>query len=106
LFDAPDDFVARNDRNRRIGQVPIDDVQICSADAAGEDADHDLPRARRREIAINRLYLAGAWSCQHHRAHAVLVLRLQQGLRHGNCERVLASFQPGKKRNSSRRFPQ
>jgi hypothetical protein len=105
LFDAPDDFVARNDRNRRIGQVAIDDVQICSADAAGEDADQDLRRARRREIAINRLYLAGAWSCQHHRTHPVLVLRLQQGLRHGKCERVLA-FQPGKKRKSSRRFPQ
>jgi hypothetical protein len=106
LLDAPDDFVARNDRNRRIGQVAIDDVQIRSTDAAGEHSDQDLPRARSREIAISRFHLAGARPCQHHRAHAVLVLRLQQGLRHGNRERVLASFQPGKKRNSSRRFPQ
>jgi hypothetical protein len=59
LFDAPDDFVARNHRNRRIGQVAIDDVQIGSADPAGEDSDQDFPRARCREIAISRFHLAG-----------------------------------------------
>jgi hypothetical protein len=59
LFDTRDDFVARNNRNRRIGQVAIDDVQIGSADATSEDSDQDFPRAQCREIAISRFHLAG-----------------------------------------------
>jgi hypothetical protein len=106
LFDAPDDFVARNDWNRRIGQVAIDDVQIRSTDAAAENSDQDLPRARGREIAISRFHLTGAGPCQRHHTHAILVGHEQQGLRHGNCEHMVGSFQPGKKHMTPRRFPQ
>jgi hypothetical protein len=36
-IDATDDLMTGNDRHVRVGQFPIDDVQIGSAYAAGED---------------------------------------------------------------------
>jgi hypothetical protein len=45
-IDAADDFMAGDDRQDRIGQLTIDDVQIRAADAAGRDIHPDLAGAR------------------------------------------------------------
>ena len=45
-LDPADDLVAGNDRQLRIGQFAVDDVQIGAADAAGLDAHADLAGAR------------------------------------------------------------
>jgi hypothetical protein len=45
--DTADDLVARDDRQVRFGQVTIDDVQVCPANAARCDLDKDLARAWR-----------------------------------------------------------
>src|ERR1041384_1613475 len=43
LFDATYDLVTRNDRDDRVGQAAIDDVQIGAADAAREHFHDKFP---------------------------------------------------------------
>ena len=46
--DAADNLVSRHDRQFRIGQFAVDDMQIGAADAAGLDPNANLARTRRR----------------------------------------------------------
>ncbi len=73
-LDPADDLVTRDDRQLRIGQLAVDDVQVGAADAAGLDAQPDLPGAGIRIGPIlEREPLAGP--PQHHRAHAARLTR-------------------------------
>ena len=45
--DTPDDLVARDDLQARLGQVTIDDVKVGPANAARRDLDKDLTRSWR-----------------------------------------------------------
>ena len=45
-LDPADDLVAGDDRQLRVRQFAVDDMQIGAADAAGLDPHADLPRAR------------------------------------------------------------
>ena len=45
-IDPADDLVARNDRHLRVGQFPIDDMQVRAADAARGHLDSNLTRPR------------------------------------------------------------
>jgi hypothetical protein len=42
-IDPSDDLVTRYDRHERVWQFAVDDMQICSTDAAGCDLDAYLP---------------------------------------------------------------
>jgi hypothetical protein len=42
LLDRTDDFVSRHDRQLRVGQLAVDDVQVGAADAAGAHLHDDL----------------------------------------------------------------
>ena len=44
-FDTADDFVARNDRKLRLGKLIIDEVEICTTDTTGGNADPNLALA-------------------------------------------------------------
>ena len=46
LLHRPDDLVTEDERELRIGQLPVDDVQVGAADAAGVHGDEDLTGAR------------------------------------------------------------
>ena len=43
-----DDLVAENERQLRVGELAVDDVQVGAADAAGAHAEQHLARARAR----------------------------------------------------------
>jgi len=45
-IDPADDLGARNDRHLRVGQFPIDDMQVRAADAARGHVDSNLTRPR------------------------------------------------------------
>jgi hypothetical protein len=55
LDHRPNDFVPRHQRQLGFGQIPIDNMQIGPADAAGVDANQDLLRAWLRNGQISLL---------------------------------------------------
>ena len=69
-IDEADDLMTRDDRQPRLGQLTIDDMEIGAADRAGLDAHENFVRARN-----------GCWPflrrqrlpdpMQHHRSHAL-----------------------------------
>ncbi len=67
-LDQADHLVAGNDRQPRIGQLAVDDVQIGAADAAGFDANQQPPRPGRRRRPLFEDERR-ADRMQRHRAH-------------------------------------
>jgi hypothetical protein len=53
-MNMPDDFVAWYDRQCRVGQITVDDMQVGAADAAGRDFHQNLARTGIRRIACYR----------------------------------------------------
>ena len=54
LDDDSRSFVTENER-KRLREVTIDHVKIARADAAGSDANQDLPFPRRRQVDVDDL---------------------------------------------------
>jgi hypothetical protein len=66
--DGADDLVPQDQRQLRLGQLAVHDVQVGAADAAGSDLDQDLARARLGVRDVRRAQrLTGA--VEHHRSH-------------------------------------
>ncbi len=88
-LDPADDLVPRHDRQFGIGQFAIDDMQVGAADAAGFDANENLPRSW---LGIGTLLhdkrLAG--SPEDHGAHGGL--RLQAERRDPATERRRSAY--------------
>ena len=70
-IDTADDLVAGDDRHLRIGQLAIDNMQVCAADAAGGNLDSNLTRPR---LPIGKIgpFKRSPKLFQHHRLHGVL----------------------------------
>jgi hypothetical protein len=68
-FDLTDDFMTGHNRDRRLWQFAVDDMQIGTAHAACLDSDEHVvwPGGGLRDL--NRLEAAGASSHQGHRSH-------------------------------------
>ena len=67
-LDPADDLVPGDDRQLRVGQFAVDDVQVGAADAAGLDPHADLASARLgRRPLLDRQPFAGP--TQNHGAH-------------------------------------
>jgi hypothetical protein len=63
-----DDLMPQDERQPRVGQLAVDDVEIRAADAARLDSEDDLlrPRFRFRQLALGE---RPSGRLQHHRAH-------------------------------------
>jgi hypothetical protein len=68
-IDPADDFVTRDDRDLRVWQFAIDDMQVCSADTAGRDPHSDLTRARMTLGEFGH-FKRGPQGFQHHCLHS------------------------------------
>src|SRR5439155_26671376 len=91
-LDDADDLVSEHERQLRIVELTVGDVQIRPAHAAGADAEEDLPRLwiRIRQFAqLERTPPLG----QHHRSH--------RGYSAGICVRQ-RTFQPPAPRRMTR----
>ena len=67
-LDPTDDLMARDERQLRLGQLPVDDVEVRPAHAAGGDPQQHLARARNRVRQPGRAESA-ARLVEHHRTH-------------------------------------
>jgi hypothetical protein len=65
---VPDDLMAEYERQLRVGQLTVDDVEIGTADAAGCHPDEHLARRRVRHRKIPVVERT-PWSSKHERAH-------------------------------------
>ena len=63
-----DDLVARDERQLRLGQLAVDDVEVGPAHAAGSDPEQHLARAGNRVRQPGRAQSAARF-VEHHRAH-------------------------------------
>ena len=73
-IDDPDDLVARRDRKPRLRQFAVDDVEVCAADSAGEDAQANFAGSGRGQGTCD-LPQARAGRRKAHRAHSVRIVR-------------------------------
>jgi len=72
VLGAADDLVPGNERELRIGQLAVDDVEVSAADAAGGHPKQDLPLLRLRHgNLLEPQRLPGR--VKHHRTHADIV---------------------------------
>ena len=72
-----DDLVAEDQRQRRLGELAVDDVKVGATDGAGEDAKQDLSGAGERLGDLGLLErLAG--SAKELRAHEVSIAALRR----------------------------
>jgi cytochrome c2 len=67
-FDDADDLMARYDRDLRVGQFAVDDMEIGATDCAGFNAYPDLARSRPRVGALLELERF-ADRCKNHGLH-------------------------------------
>ncbi len=70
--DRADDLMARNDRITNVRQLAVQHVQIGAADAAGRNADQNLPRSRLGHVAIAHFQRLAA-ALENHRTHGKLL---------------------------------
>ena len=77
LDDGADDLVAGDQRQFRLGQLAVDDMQIGAADPAGMNLDQQLPRTRprRRHIGGGELVSHGGQQLRAHRIHPATAQR-------------------------------
>src|SRR5262249_29237836 len=68
-LDLPDNLVAGHDRNRRIRQVAVDDMEISPADSARAHPYQQLSGPGNRNRTRLALEFGGGRTGQHHRAH-------------------------------------
>ena len=65
---SPYNFMTRNERQARVRQLSVDDVQVSTAHCASLDSDPNLAGARfrfRTPLQLER----HPWLPEHHRAH-------------------------------------
>jgi hypothetical protein len=95
LFDSTDNLVTWDNWNGRRWQLSVNDVQIGTTHATGEDCHEQLVRTRRWNLDLDRFDAAQAGLGQCHRAHVLQGgprLQTVQPPRHSRAEISLGSW--------------